>query len=123
MSTESLQSARDHLSELVDRVEHHHERVIVTRYGHAAAVLISPDDLAQMEETIDVLSDSSAFPTSGKLTPPTPAVMSSAASTQSVAFRGDGGPDESDLSRHRGLAFDTHPAGGAAGFILARDHA
>jgi prevent-host-death family protein len=62
MTTESLQSAREHLSELVDRVEHHHERVIVTRNGQAAAVLISPDDLAQMEETIDVLSDPSALP-------------------------------------------------------------
>jgi antitoxin YefM len=61
MSTESLQSVRDHLSDFVDRVEHHHERVIVTRNGHAAAVLISPDDLAQMEETIDVLSDPSAL--------------------------------------------------------------
>jgi prevent-host-death family protein len=61
MATESLQSAREHLSELVDRVEHHHERVIVTRNGQAAAVLISPDDLAQMEETIDVLSDPSAL--------------------------------------------------------------
>ena len=46
MSTESLRSVRDHLSEVVDRVEHQHERVIVTRNGHAAAVLISPEDLA-----------------------------------------------------------------------------
>jgi len=52
---------RDHLSEVVDRVEHQHERVIVTRNGHAAAVLISPEDLDQMEETIDVLSDPGAL--------------------------------------------------------------
>lgn len=57
MSTESLRAVRDHLSEVVDRVEHQHERVIVTRNGHAAAVLISPEDLAQLEETIDVLGD------------------------------------------------------------------
>lgn len=57
MSIESLRAVRDHLSEVVDRVEHQHERVIVTRNGHAAAVLISPEDLAQLEETIDVLGD------------------------------------------------------------------
>ena len=46
---------------MIDRVEHQHERVIVTRNGHAAAVLISPEDLAQLEETIDVLSDADAL--------------------------------------------------------------
>ena len=61
MSTESLRVVRDHLSEVVDRVEHHHERVILTRNGHAAAVLISTEDLAQLEETIDVLSDPNAL--------------------------------------------------------------
>jgi antitoxin YefM len=61
MSTESLRTVRDHLSEMVDRVEHHHERVVVTRNGRPAAVLISPDDLAQIEETIDVLSDPDAL--------------------------------------------------------------
>lgn len=43
------------------RVEHQHERVILTRNGRAAAVLISPQDLAQLEETIDVLSDPDAL--------------------------------------------------------------
>ncbi len=61
MSTESLRAVRDHLSEVVDRVEHQHERVILTRNGHAAAVLISPTDLAQLEETLDVLSDPAAL--------------------------------------------------------------
>lgn len=61
MGTESLRTVRDHLSEMVDRVEHHHERLVVTRKGRPAAVLISPDDLAQLEETIDVLSDSDAL--------------------------------------------------------------
>jgi antitoxin YefM len=61
MSTEPLRAVRDHLSEVIDRVEFHHERVIVTRNGHEAAVLISPDDLAQLEETIDVLSDPDAL--------------------------------------------------------------
>ncbi len=61
MGIEPLRTVRDHLSEVVDRVEHQHERVIVTRNGHAAAVLISPEDLDQMEETIDVLSDPGAL--------------------------------------------------------------
>lgn len=61
MSTESLRAVRDHLSEVIDRVEHQHERVVVTRNGHDAAVLISPDDLAALEETIEVLSDPGAL--------------------------------------------------------------
>ena len=56
-----LRSVRDHLSEVVDRVEHHHERIIITRNGHDAAVVISPDDLAQLEETLSVLSDPEAL--------------------------------------------------------------
>jgi prevent-host-death family protein len=60
-TAEPLRSVRDHLSEVVDRVEHHHERVIITHNGHDAAVIISPDDLAQLEETISVLSDPEAL--------------------------------------------------------------
>jgi len=61
MSTEPLRAVRDHLSEVVDRVEHHHERVTITRNGHEAAVLISPEDLAQLEETVSVLNDAEAL--------------------------------------------------------------
>jgi antitoxin YefM len=61
MTTESLRNVRDHLSEYVDRVEHGHERIVLTRNGRAAAVLISPEDLAQLEETIDVLRDPQAL--------------------------------------------------------------
>jgi antitoxin YefM len=61
MSIESLRAVRDHFSEVIDRVEGQHERVVVTRNGRAAAVLISPDDLAQLEETIDVLGDPEAL--------------------------------------------------------------
>jgi antitoxin YefM len=61
MNVEPLRTVRDHLSEFVDRVEHQHERIVLTRNGHAAAVLISPEDLAQLEETIDVLSDPDAL--------------------------------------------------------------
>jgi antitoxin YefM len=57
MSTESLREVRDHFSEVVDRVSHEHERVTVTRNGRPAAVILSPDDLAQLEETLEILSD------------------------------------------------------------------
>ncbi len=61
MTIEPLRTVRDHLSEVVDRVERQHERVTITRNGHAAAVLISPDDLAELEETLAVLSDPKAL--------------------------------------------------------------
>lgn len=61
MSIKSLREVRDRFSEVVDRVEREHERVTVTRNGHAAAVILSPDDLAELEETLDVLSDHEAL--------------------------------------------------------------
>jgi prevent-host-death family protein len=61
MRIESLREVRDHFSEVVDRVEHEHERVTVTRNGRAAAVILSPDDLAQLEETLEILSDPDAL--------------------------------------------------------------
>ena len=61
MTVESLREVRDHFSEVVDRVEHHHERVTVTRNGRPVAVLTSPADLAELEETLDVLSDPDAL--------------------------------------------------------------
>jgi antitoxin YefM len=61
MATEPLRTVRDHLSEVIDRVEHQHERVVITRNGRAAAVLISPDDLAALEETLSVLDDADAL--------------------------------------------------------------
>jgi antitoxin YefM len=48
--------ARNRLSELIDEVERTHERITITRHGHAVAVLISPDDLAALEETLEVIS-------------------------------------------------------------------
>jgi antitoxin YefM len=49
-----------HLSELVDRVSREHDRVVVTRNGRPVAVLISPDELEGLEETINLLSDDEA---------------------------------------------------------------
>jgi antitoxin YefM len=56
-----LRSVRDHLSELIDRVEREHDRVVTTRNGRETAVLISAEDLAELEETLSVLSDGEAL--------------------------------------------------------------
>lgn len=61
MTVEPLRTVRDHLSEFVDRAEREHERVVVTRNGRPAAVLIGYDDLAGLEETLDILSDPEAL--------------------------------------------------------------
>ncbi len=61
MAAQPLRSVRDHLSELVDRVEREHDRVVITRNGREAAVLISAEDLAELEETVSVLSDPEAL--------------------------------------------------------------
>ena len=49
--------AKAHLSDLVDRTSREHERFVVTRNGRPAAVLLSPDDLESLEETVEILQD------------------------------------------------------------------
>jgi antitoxin YefM len=61
ITVEPLRTVRDHLSEFVDRAEREHERVVVTRNGKPAAVLIGYEDLQAMEETLDILSDPNAL--------------------------------------------------------------
>lgn len=61
MDTEALRTVKDRLSEFVERVQRQHDRVVITRNGTPAAVLISPDDLESLEETLDVLSDRAAM--------------------------------------------------------------
>jgi antitoxin YefM len=51
-----LGDARDRLSEYVSDVERTHHRVTITRHGRPVAVLISPDDLAELEETVAILT-------------------------------------------------------------------
>lgn len=53
-----------HLSELADRVERQHDRVerqhdriLVTRNGRLSFVLLSPDDLESLEESLDILEN------------------------------------------------------------------
>ena len=56
-TTTSLANVKAHLSAIVGSVHDTHERVVITRNGKPAAVLISPDDLASLEETLEILSD------------------------------------------------------------------
>ena len=56
MTTLPLAEARDHLSELVDGVDRTHDRVTITRHGRPVAVVLSPADLAEMEETLAILA-------------------------------------------------------------------
>lgn len=56
-TTLSLAEAKAHLSELVNRVAAQHERVTVTVHGTPSAVLVAPEDLEALEETLAVLSD------------------------------------------------------------------
>ncbi|MGH3929370.1 MAG: type II toxin-antitoxin system Phd/YefM family antitoxin, partial [Pseudonocardiaceae bacterium] len=58
-----------------DEVVRTHERITITRHGHAVAVLIAPDDLAALEETLEVISR--------------PEVMSQLAESQRAIEAGD----------------------------------
>jgi prevent-host-death family protein len=61
METLPLATVKAQLSSLVDQVEDTHERVLITRNGKPAALLMSPDDLESLEETLAILSDPDAM--------------------------------------------------------------
>ena len=58
METHPLAEIKNRLSEFVERVASQHDRLLITRNGRPAAVLVSPDDLESLEETLAILSDS-----------------------------------------------------------------
>jgi antitoxin YefM len=51
-----LKDVKNHLSEVVDQVEREHDRVVITKHGRPAAVVLSIADLESLEETLDVLA-------------------------------------------------------------------
>jgi antitoxin YefM len=55
-----LADVKNRLSEVVDRLQREHGRVIITKHGHPAAVVISIEDLESLEETLDIM-DSAAL--------------------------------------------------------------
>jgi antitoxin YefM len=60
-NTLPLATIKARLSEIVDRVEQQHDRVVLTRNGRPAAVLISPEDLETLEDTLELLSEPAAM--------------------------------------------------------------
>lgn len=50
----ALKDVKNHLSEVVDQVEREHQRVVITKHGRPAAVVLSVDDLESIEETLDI---------------------------------------------------------------------
>lgn len=56
MTTVPFGEAKDKLSALIDGVDKTHDRITITKHGKPAAVLISADDLDEMNETIHWLS-------------------------------------------------------------------
>lgn len=60
MQTRSLSDVKARLSELIDQVQREHDRVVVTRNGVPAAVLVSTEDLQALEDTLELLSDPTA---------------------------------------------------------------
>lgn len=56
----ALGEVKNRLSELVDRVERVHGRIVITKHGHPSAVIMSVEDLESLEETLDILSNPDA---------------------------------------------------------------
>lgn len=50
----ALKDVKNHLSEVVEQVEREHDRVVITKHGRPAAVVLSVDDLESLEETLDI---------------------------------------------------------------------
>jgi len=61
MTVLPLGDVKSHLSELVGRVHDHHERVIVTVHGKPSAILIAPEDLEALEETLAIMRDAATM--------------------------------------------------------------
>lgn len=84
----SVTDAKAHLSAIVDEVNRTHHRVTLTVQSRPAAVLISPDELAGLEETIYWLSQ--------------PGIMSDIETAQREVEAGDT-LDESEVRRRLGV--------------------
>ncbi len=52
-----LADVKNRLSEVVERLEREHGRVVITKHGRPAAVVVSVEDLESLEETLEVLGD------------------------------------------------------------------
>jgi antitoxin YefM len=52
----SLRDVKNRLSEVVDKIEREHDRVVITKHGRPAVVVLSVDDLESLEESLDVMA-------------------------------------------------------------------
>ena len=52
-----LAEVKNRLSEVVDRLEREHGRIVITKHGRPAAVVLSVEDLDSLEETLDVMGN------------------------------------------------------------------
>ncbi len=52
-----LADVKNRLSEVVERLEREHGRVVITKHGRPAAVVLSIEDLEGLEETLEILSN------------------------------------------------------------------
>lgn len=50
-----LADVKNRLSEVVDSLQREHGRVVITKHGRPAAVVLSIEDLESLEETLDVM--------------------------------------------------------------------
>lgn len=55
-TTLPLAEVRDRLSPIVNSVESTHQRVVIKKNGRPSAVLILYEDLAALEETLEIIS-------------------------------------------------------------------
>ncbi len=53
----ALADVKNRLSEVIDRLEREHGRVVVTKHGKPAAVMLSVEDLESLEDTLEILSN------------------------------------------------------------------
>jgi antitoxin YefM len=60
MSTLPLSDVKARFSEIADEVDRTHERVLITRNGQEYVVLMSVEDLASLEATLELLADPAA---------------------------------------------------------------
>lgn len=56
-----LADVKNRLSEVIERLEREHGRVVITKHGRPAAVVLSVEDLEGLEETLELLSDARAM--------------------------------------------------------------
>jgi prevent-host-death family protein len=88
--------ARDELADLVSRVAYGHERIILTRHSKPVACLVSPEDLARLEEA-EREAQGAAYPAGRAAAMPaqepgTPGLMPLAAEYRAPGDGGHGSP-------------------------------